>query len=214
VNRCRGSGQVDVMDNLPDAEVIRASCEEAEAFTAVFDRRFDPIRAYLVRRLGSSVGDELAAEVFVRGFELRRRYDPDRGELRAWLFGIAANLIRRHRRDERRRLQALARMPIAAEPPSDADSDRRVDAEQQRGALIRGLARLSQRDREVLLMFVWAELSYEQIAQALDLPIGTVRSRISRARRLLRRELDRPFGEERKQGRTSNSPMEVCDEPR
>jgi RNA polymerase sigma factor (sigma-70 family) len=184
------------MDQLSDAKVLQSSLAEPEVFGRIFDRHFDPIRRYLVRRLGVAIGDELAAEVFARAFDLRGRYDESRGEVRAWLFGIAANLIRRHRRDERRRLMALTRVPTDREASEEAEIDQRLDAGGQGQALVRGLLALSRHDRETLLLFVWGELSYLEVAQALELPIGTVRSRISRARSIVRRELDGGDGQE------------------
>jgi RNA polymerase sigma factor (sigma-70 family) len=194
VNLIRAIGQAWFMTQLRDAEVVRLSYDRPELFAQIFERHHDAVRSYLVRRVGER-GDELAAEVFIRAFELRRRFDPDRGEVRAWLFGIAANLIRRHKRDEQRRLAALARLDPSPSTASQTDAERRIDAQRQRVNLARGLSSLSHSDRETLLLFVWGGLTYEQVAQALSLPIGTVRSRISRARRVVRDELDPEFGE-------------------
>jgi RNA polymerase sigma-70 factor, ECF subfamily len=164
-------------------------------FAAVFERHFDDVRRYLVRRVGPALGDELAADTFVRAYEGRPRFDPARGEQRAWLFGIAANLMRRHRREEERRLRAYARTGV--DPVLDAleDVDARVDASRQGRALAAALATLPARERDPLLLLAWAELSYEEIAGALRLPLGTVRSRLSRGRARLRRELENGHGQ-------------------
>ncbi|MDX6579082.1 MAG: hypothetical protein QOJ47_631, partial [Gaiellales bacterium] len=87
-----------------DRAAVRASCDEPRAFSSVFERHFDDVRRYLVRRVGSALGDELASETFARAFDGRRRFDAERGVVRAWLFGIAANLLRHRARSEERRL--------------------------------------------------------------------------------------------------------------
>jgi RNA polymerase sigma-70 factor (ECF subfamily) len=147
-------------------------------FERLFEDHFDAIYGYLARRVGPDLGRDLAAETFTRGYAARKRFDPARGEPRAWLFGIAHNLLRRHYRDEERRLQAFARIDM---PREESASDEPWVAE--------ALSVLSREERDALLLFAWADLSYEQIAEALGLPIGTVRSRLNRARARLREEL-------------------------
>jgi RNA polymerase sigma factor (sigma-70 family) len=140
-------------------------------FEAVFAAHFQAVYAYAARRVGEPLGEEVAAETFARAFAVRARYD-DRGDVLPWLMGIASNLLRRHWRSERRRLNAYARSlgPEACEDPQSARE------------AIEAVARLPRRQREVVLLHVWADLSYEQIARALDIPVGTVRSRLHRAR--------------------------------
>jgi RNA polymerase sigma factor (sigma-70 family) len=147
-------------------------------FEELFEDHFDAIYGYLARRVGPDLARDLAAETFTRAYAGRKRFDRRRGEPRAWLFGIANNLLRRHYRDEERRLRAFARveMPSADDAPHEP-----VVAE--------ALSVLSREDRDVLLLFAWADLSYEQIAEALALPVGTVRSRLNRARTRMREEL-------------------------
>jgi RNA polymerase sigma factor (sigma-70 family) len=188
----RASGR---MDDRSDSCVLRASHDDPRAFSTIFERHYEPIRRYLICRLGETAGDELASEAFVRAFDTRHRYDSGRGPVAAWLFGIAANLIRRHRRAERRQLRVLARVAAVAEMDDASEVERRIDAEASRRALVRGLRRLRPADRETLLLFVWAELSYTEIAEALDIPVGTVRSRIARARQILQTELRPGSGE-------------------
>jgi RNA polymerase sigma factor (sigma-70 family) len=158
---------------VTDAQAIDASLADPEAFTPLFDRHFDAVHGYAQRRVGRDLADEVAAETFMRAFDQRRRYDLSREDARPWLLGIAANLLRRHWRSERRRLDAYSRSagrehgelagPVAAE-------------------LAAALKALPRREREALLLFAWADLSYDQIAVALGVPVGTVRSRISRGR--------------------------------
>jgi RNA polymerase sigma factor (sigma-70 family) len=147
-------------------------------FEELFEEHFDAIYGYLARRVGPDLARDLAAETFTRGYAGRKRFNPRRGEPRAWLFGIANNLLRHHYRDEERRLAAFARVGV---PREEAAFDEPPVAE--------ALAVLSREERDVLLLFAWAELSYEQIAEALALPVGTVRSRLNRARTHMREQL-------------------------
>jgi RNA polymerase sigma factor (sigma-70 family) len=106
-----------------------------------------------------------------------------------WLFGIATNLLRHHWRRERRQLRALARScvdPVVSEADAAVS---RVDAARAAPILARGLASLKRGERDVLLLHVWAELSQAEVAEALELPEGTVRSRLSRARRQMREQI-------------------------
>ena len=176
----------------PDAEAIAASLQQPEAFAAIFDRHYDAIAAFLRRRVGSSLGDELAAETFLQAFDARARYDAGRADARPWLYGIASNLLRRHRRSEERRLRAYARS--AGRPGQELDLDAlaaRLDARRVTGALAIALASLGPGERDVLLLHAWADLTYEQIAEALGTPVGTVRSRLHRARGVARELLAR-----------------------
>ena len=171
-----------VQTGLSDAAVIAASLEDAGQFGEIFDRHFAEIDRYLARRVGWVLADEIASEVFVIAFHSRGRYDRAAADARPWLFGIAANLARRHWRTERRRLRAYARTGIDPLRDDAGDIDRRLDALAAGPALAAALAGLRPGEREVLLLYAWADLGYEEIATALEIPIGTVRSRLSRAR--------------------------------
>jgi RNA polymerase sigma factor (sigma-70 family) len=107
-----------------------------------------------------------------------------------WLFGIAANLARRHRRTEVRRLRAYARTGRDPLLDEHGDAPARLDAAAAGPRLAAALAELRAHDREALLLFAWAELSYEEISLALRIPVGTVRSRLHRARQALRAHLE------------------------
>jgi RNA polymerase sigma-70 factor (ECF subfamily) len=175
-----------------DADVLRASVADPARFEALFDRHFGAIFRYVGRRLGRQAAEDVAAEVFLRAFESRARYDLSCANARPWLFGIAANLMRRSRRTEERRLRAFARQP--AEPaaaPDDADG--RLDSldwQATRPHLARALERLRADEREVLLLVAWADLTYDEVAEALSIPVGTVRSRLHRARVRMARDLE------------------------
>jgi RNA polymerase sigma factor (sigma-70 family) len=164
-----------------DAALIRASIEDPEAFIAVFRRHYRAVHAFAQRRVGTDLAEEVAAETFARAFAGRTSFRPVHEDSRPWLLGIATNVLRRHWRAERTRLGALARLSRER-----ANDDGGIPIELDVAGALCDLPRL---DREVLFLLTWADLSYEQIAVALALPIGTVRSRISRARRRLDRQL-------------------------
>jgi RNA polymerase sigma-70 factor (ECF subfamily) len=176
---------------MDDVAVIRASLEHPERFGEIFDRHFDVISNYLRLRVGSAVGEDLAAQTFLVAFDHRSAYDLDRSSARPWLFGIAANLLRHHKRDEARMLRGHQRAAATAVPLDLDGIAERVDAHAGRSLLIDALASLPRADREALLLYALGELSYAEIAEALEVPIGTVRSRISRARGSLREPIER-----------------------
>ena len=166
-----------------DREVIVSSLARPECFEAVFDRHATTIYRYLRRRVGTALAEDLLAETFAQAFNARRRFEHRGESALPWLYGIAANLLRMHRRAEERRLRAYARAAErGSEPSGSADSDRRLDAAALRPALAEALAGLPLGQREVLLLHAWAGLSHEEIADALEISAGTVRSRLHRAR--------------------------------
>lgn len=173
-----------------DTEAIVRSRSEPAAFAEIFHRHFPAIHGYAARRLGADAADDIAAETFLAAFRRRGRFDPARGTVRPWLYGIATRLIGTHRRAEGRRLRALARTP--ADPVQHGHEDRvtaRVTAGGAGADLADALARLPRGDRDVLLLVALADLSYEEVGQALGLKTGTVASRLHRARRRLRESL-------------------------
>jgi RNA polymerase sigma factor (sigma-70 family) len=173
-----------------DASVIANSRHDPEWFSVIFDRYFTAIHRYAAARLGPAAADDVAAETFLAGFDQRGRYDLTRPEAKAWLYGIATNLISRHRRDELRLYRALSRSATRDDVESHADRvTDRVAAEQLSPRLARALKRLSQGDRDALMLVACADLSYAETAFALGIPIGTVSSRLNRARAKLRKSL-------------------------
>jgi RNA polymerase sigma-70 factor (ECF subfamily) len=173
-----------------DATVIEQSWTQPERFAAIFERYFTQIHQYLARRVSDKTADDIAAEVFVVAFAQRKRYDLDRDCARPWLYGIATNLVGTHWRQEQRRYRALARTDARQVSPSDEDlvADR-VSASAMAPALAAALAALEAGDRDVLLLVALAGLDYQEVAQALGIPYGTVCSRLNRARRRLREAL-------------------------
>jgi RNA polymerase sigma factor (sigma-70 family) len=168
-----------------DAELIATSVSDGDAFVAIFERHYEAISRYLRRRLARATADELAAEVFTTAFARRSRYDVQHLSALPWLYGIASNLLRAHAREEQRELRAFARSgvdPLGSLPEPLTDAFRQaLDP-----AIAAALLELQPIDREVLLLFAWANLSYEEISKALDLPVGTVKSRLNRARHIAR----------------------------
>lgn len=178
-----------------DSQVVQESWTDPDAFGQIFDRHVDAVHGFLVRRGGQDLADELAGEVFRVAFEVRRRFDLERSSARPWLYGIATNVVRRHRRTAGRRSAAYRRLALrdGAGRPDDHDrADAAMDARRQAAELDDALARLAPRDRDALLLHVWEDLSYAEVAEALDIPVGTVRSRLNRARRRLRSALGTP----------------------
>ncbi len=169
-----------------------AGPDPATEFGRLFDSHAPPLHRYLARRVGASTADDLVAETFLAAFEARASYDPERAAVRSWLYGIATNLLRRHQRQEMRALAATARAATAA-GVGDADSAGhesrvvdRVDAQNAVRWLAGAMAELSAGDRDVLLLTSWAGLDSVEVAHALNIPVGTVRSRLHRSRQRLR----------------------------
>lgn len=188
VNRIAASGNTAAMAGIArgavtDAELIGWSLDDREVFGQVFDRHYARVHQFIRLRLGLTAADDLAAETFCTAFQKRHTFDLERPDARPWLFGIAMNLMRRQLRSETRKLRAYARHGAELDwHPFDGLAER-VDADRDGRRLADGLARLGKGDRDVLLLHAWAELAHGEIAEALDIPVGTVKSRLARARR-------------------------------
>ncbi|MFD4639026.1 RNA polymerase sigma factor [Lentzea sp. NPDC058436] len=170
----------------PPQRPAEAEASPGEDFTALFTRHADELHRYLARWVPMAA-DDLVADVFVSAIRSRARFDPSLGSARAWLFGIATNLLHTHLRGRRREREAYARLVQAGE--SDSHEGRvvdSVDAEVKARQFAVAVRQLKQRDRDVLLLTSWAGLDTTEVAQALDIPVGTVRSRLHRVRQQLR----------------------------
>ena len=178
-----------------DAAVIARSVDEPAAFAELFERRFSVIYRFLCLRVGEQTAGDLASETFVIAFRRRAEYDVTRPDSRPWLFGIAANLAREQQRSERRRRETWLRLVRERPPESEDDVLAPVDAEMDSETFRAALAELSPEARDLLLLFGCVGLSYEEIAEALSLPLGTVRSRIHRLRHKLSKRLRLPVEE-------------------
>jgi RNA polymerase sigma-70 factor (ECF subfamily) len=177
-----------------DAAVIGRSLDEPEVFGLIYDRHAPVVLRFLGRRAGAEVAEGLLGELFRLAFERRKTFDTSRASALPWLYGIGSNLLLKHRRGEARRLRASARMAADSEAPVRRAGAAALDARLLFPRVADAIEELPDGEREALLLFAWEDLSYESVAEALALPIGTVRSRLNRARARLR-ELLEPGGE-------------------
>jgi RNA polymerase sigma factor (sigma-70 family) len=171
-----------------DADCLARSLNEPTAFELIFDRHFGAVHRYLHRRAGRDLADELTAETFALAFS-RRESCRASGSVLPWLYGIATNLLHRYRRTERRQLHAYSRSGVDRSVAYDDEADARVDGSSLDARLAGALAAMRPRERDALLLYALADLSYEEVALALDVPVGTVRTWLHRARATARREL-------------------------
>jgi len=168
-----------------DAEIITASLETPAEFGQIFHRHYQAVYRYVARRRQRhDDAADVAADIFLRAFRIRHRYDATRPNCLPWLYGIAQNVVgdrlRRVRREQR---VYLAQPGIEEAIDHSTESDQRTVAQQISRRLNTALGRLSKKDRETLLLFALEGLTYGEIAQTLGIPVGTVGSRIARARR-------------------------------
>lgn len=163
--------------------MIARSLGDASVFSTIFDRHFDVVFRYLARRIERARAEDLAAATFTVAFERRARFRPEADTARPWLLGIATNLLRNERRAERRGLELMARLRGEKRTPGRGPGE----TDDRLAPLLRDL---DPDQLDVLLLYAWEELSYEEIAAALRIPIGTVRSRLARARSRLRTALE------------------------
>jgi RNA polymerase sigma factor (sigma-70 family) len=171
---------------ISDCYLVRA---DGSRFGELVDRHAGVLFHYFAARVGRAEAEDLTSEVFVLAFAARTRFDPLRGTVRAWLFGIATNLVRRRVRDEERMLRAYARNGVdPAAPPTDE-----VAVFDSRHAQLAGaLAELRREHRDALLLTAVAGLSAEEAAAALGVPSATLRSWVARARAQVTRALSQP----------------------
>ena len=170
-----------------DAEALAASRADPTRFAALYDRHAAQLYRYAYQRVGAQTAEDAVADTFLAAFQQRESYDQDRADARPWLFGILTRKLARHHRTEQARYRALARS--AAETVQDGPAERvaeRVTAGTVRAPLAKALRKLSDGDRDVLLLIAWCDFSYDEVAVALGIPVGTVRSRLNRARRKVR----------------------------
>lgn len=178
-----------------DAALISDSVVNPERFSSIFDRHAVTVFRYLAGRVDRSTSEDLLADVFETAFRARQHYDTRYDGALPWLLGIATNIIRHHHRSQMRhstmlgrvtRLQEQANDTANAANPPAASAERR----DQMRSVSRALDALDDKHREVLVLSAGLGLSYEDISRALGIRIGTVRSRLFRARTKLRELLE------------------------
>jgi RNA polymerase sigma factor (sigma-70 family) len=173
---------------MDDASLIARSLADGRSFECVFNRHYPAVRRFLAVQAGAHTADDLASETFTVAFRRRGSYDLSRPNAAPWLYGIALNLLRRHRRTEASRRHMYAQV-VARSGGPDQISAEIFDTN---GRVSLALGGLRERDRDLIVLYAWADLTYEELASVFDLPIGTVRSRLSRVRAQLREHLDAP----------------------
>jgi len=171
-----------------DSEIIQRSLEMPAAFAEIFDRHARVVGAFVSRRVGADVAEDLVSETFLVAFRRRGHFEFARESAKPWLFGIAVRLMRNHRAREAAHWRSVVSATVAAEVDHDGEigaAGDRVDAAAVLRRLAPALAALPTRDRETLQLYAWSDLTYEELAVALGVPVGTVRSRLNRVRRRL-----------------------------
>lgn len=164
------------------------------AFGELFDECSKAVYNHAFRLTANwSTAEDVMALTFLEAWRLRGRIDAERGSLRPWLLGIATNVARNVRRAARRHDDALARLPRGEEMPDFAEElVGRIDDAERLAAVRRAYGRLRRAEQDVFALCVWAGLDYAQAAEALGIPVGTVRSRLSRARKKIAAEAEPP----------------------
>jgi RNA polymerase sigma-70 factor (ECF subfamily) len=173
---------------MGDESHLRALARgDADAFAALLERYADFVYNVAFRRTASwSVSEDITETVFLELWRQRDRVVTQAGSLRPWLAGVVSNQVKRHWRGLARQSRAVERLAVVGSRDGEHDQtaavDARIDDERRMSTLLGELEALPPGQREVLTLWAWEGFSYEEIAAALDLPIGTVRSRLSRAR--------------------------------
>jgi RNA polymerase sigma-70 factor (ECF subfamily) len=183
-------GKEMAMGSPSDAEVIGRSLGEPEAFGLIYDRHAATLLRFLGRRAGARVAEGLVGELFRIAFERRKTFEASRESALPWLYGIGSNLLLKHRRGEARRLRVSAQLAAAREAADRRAGTAALDARLLFPRAVDAIEALPDGERDALLLFAWEDLSYQSVAEALGLPVGTVRSRLNRARAHLRELLE------------------------
>jgi RNA polymerase sigma-70 factor, ECF subfamily len=159
---------------------------DADAFGDLYERHVRSVQSYCLWRTADlQLAEDATATVFLEAWRKRKRISLSTDSAVPLLLGVATNVLRQHRRGRRRHAAALDRMREATPPGPSGHEDEaiaRLDAMRQLRDASAAVRALPRREREVLALIAWADLTYEEVAVALDIPIGTVRSRLARAR--------------------------------
>lgn len=193
----------------PDNDVIERSAREPAVFATLYDRHAPLVFRYAAQRLGDHAADDVMSETFLVAFERRSAYDLTVVDARPWLLGIATRLMRKHVRLEATAWKGMTADLAAQIVPDLIDlAGARIDAHRLTQRLAKALRRLPEIDRDTLLLYAWGNLDYASIATAMEVPVGTVRSRLNQARRQLRRAAGiETLEQETDHGRTDTAPQ-------
>jgi RNA polymerase sigma factor (sigma-70 family) len=185
------------MGEATDGDLWRRAVDgEPDAFGVLFERHARAVYNYLFRRTADwALAEDLTSVVFLEAWRRRTNVRLERELALPWLLGVATNVLRNKRRTQRRNRAALKRLPREHAHDFADEANGRLDDERQMQTVLRAIAELPRREQDVLALCAWAELSYEEAAVALGVPVGTVRSRLSRARARIR-ELSSAHGHE------------------
>jgi RNA polymerase sigma factor (sigma-70 family) len=177
----------DRIEPADGALLARAQQGDADAFGVLFERHAPSVLQFCFRRTAdAALAEDLTSVVFLEAWKNLGRLELTRDSARPWLLGVALNVMRSQWRTQRRHAAALARLPVL--PADELESDAaiaRVDAEREMRGVLETVAKLNRREREVLELCIWAELSTEEAAHVLGVSTGAVRTRLSRAKRRL-----------------------------
>lgn len=171
-----------------DSEIIRRSLDAPSVFAELFERHARVVGAFAARRVGSEAAEDVLSETMLVAFRRRADFDSTWESAKPWLLGIASRIVKKHRADEARQWRTYEASVSRGFHTSDGAIDEaavRADASAAVRALAPRIAALAARDRETLLLYAWGDLTYEEVAVALGVPVGTVRSRLNRVRRKL-----------------------------
>lgn len=178
-------GLVVTEDDGALAERLRRG--DHEAMAELFGRYADPVYNFCFRRVASwNLAEDVMSQAFLEVWRVRERAVAYDGSLMPWLYTVAENVCRNASRGARRHNALAGRLQLVRLEDAEDHADgvvRRLDEERRMAELLAAVDRLSRKDRQILMLVAWDGLSYLQVAQALDIPVGTVRSRLSRARK-------------------------------
>lgn len=196
--RARG-GDGPAHDDMSEDLRARLRAGDRDAFAELYEQHARAVHLHAHRLTGDwSAAEEVMADTFLDAWRHRARLEPEGGAVLPWLLGMATNKARNARRGTGRRLAFLSRRPAPEPVPDFAEETAgRLDDARTLGAVREVYGRLRRAEREVLALCVWSGLDYAEAAQALGVPVGTVRSRLSRARARLRRLVEERLVEER-----------------
>lgn len=171
------------MTEADDAQLWdRIRTDDADAFGLLFERHGARIHGYVLRRTGDpQAAEDIVAITFLEAWRQRGRVELNQPSALPWLYGVAANVLRHQHRSRRRHQAALDRLAHLPER-SPALVERQAEAAEDARQVLDQIQALPRRERDVLVLSVWEGLSHAEIAVALDTTIGTVKSRLSRAR--------------------------------